>query len=134
MILFNILIFQETAKTAKDNAEKIESFLPWQIHFLCYSFGDGPDIGRRFEFLTTLLNVALGKGLQDITVCNMLTSERVEQSSAIHMQFRECHEGHKPHAGLDPTKASTGVVWTSERACKYLLSRRFICGETDVHP
>ena len=32
------------------------------------------------------------------------------------MQFRECHEGHKAHAGLDPTRASTGVVWTSERA------------------
>jgi aspartate/methionine/tyrosine aminotransferase len=32
------------------------------------------------------------------------------------LQFRECHEGHKPHAGLDPTRASTGVVWTSERA------------------
>ncbi|KAE9967864.1 hypothetical protein EG328_007928 [Venturia inaequalis] len=42
-----------------------------------------------------------------------------EQSSAIHMQFRECHEGHKPHAGLDPTKASTGVVWTSERAYEH---------------
>lgn len=39
-----------------------------------------------------------------------------EQNSAIHLQFRECHEGHHPHAGLDPTRASTGVVWTSERA------------------
>ncbi|KAF2675473.1 class I/II aminotransferas-like protein [Microthyrium microscopicum] len=39
-----------------------------------------------------------------------------EQNSAIHMQFRECHEGHKPHAGLDPTRGSTGVVWCSERA------------------
>src|SRR4051812_35311264 len=39
-----------------------------------------------------------------------------ELNSAIHLQFRECHEGHKPHAGLDPTRASTGVVWTSERA------------------
>jgi aspartate/methionine/tyrosine aminotransferase len=40
----------------------------------------------------------------------------IEMNSAIHMQFRECHEGHKAHAGLDPTRASTGVVWTSERA------------------
>ena len=32
------------------------------------------------------------------------------------MQFRACHEGHKPHSGLDSTRASTGVVWTSERA------------------
>jgi aspartate/methionine/tyrosine aminotransferase len=39
-----------------------------------------------------------------------------ELNSAIHMQFRECHEGHHPHAGLDPTRASTGVIWTSERA------------------
>jgi hypothetical protein len=35
------------------------------------------------------------------------------------MQFRSCHEGHKPHAGLDPTRASTGVVWTSERAYEH---------------
>ena len=35
------------------------------------------------------------------------------------MQFRLCHEGHKPHAGLDATRASTGVVWTSERAYEH---------------
>ena len=35
-----------------------------------------------------------------------------EQSSKIHRQFREAHEGHRPHAGLDPSRASTGVVWT----------------------
>lgn len=35
------------------------------------------------------------------------------------MQFRECHEGHKPHAGLDASRASTGVVWTSERAYEH---------------
>ncbi|KJX94912.1 unnamed protein product [Zymoseptoria tritici ST99CH_3D1] len=39
-----------------------------------------------------------------------------ELNSAIHLQFREAHEGHKPHAGLDPSRASTGVVWTTERA------------------
>lgn len=39
-----------------------------------------------------------------------------ELNSAIHRQFREAHAGHKPHAGLDPSRASTGVVWTSERA------------------
>ncbi|KIW02378.1 hypothetical protein, variant [Verruconis gallopava] len=39
-----------------------------------------------------------------------------ELNSAIHLQFRECHEGHRAHSGLDPTRASTGVVWTSERA------------------
>jgi len=42
-----------------------------------------------------------------------------ELNSAIHLQFRSCHEGHKPHAGLDPTRASTGVVWTSERAYEH---------------
>lgn len=64
--------------------------------------------------------MSLGVELRKVfasTLDNMLTSSCIEQSSAIHMQFRECHEGHKPHAGLDPTKASTGVVWTSERAC-----------------
>ena len=40
-------------------------------------------------------------------------------NSEIHRQFRDCHEGHKPHAGLDATRASTGVVWTSERAYEH---------------
>ncbi|KAL9102840.1 MAG: hypothetical protein Q9163_002055 [Psora crenata] len=39
-----------------------------------------------------------------------------EQSSKIHRQFRNAHEGHRPHAGLDPSRASTGVVWCTERA------------------
>ena len=39
-----------------------------------------------------------------------------ELSSPVHKQFREAHEGHAPHAGLDSTRASTGVVWCSERA------------------
>ncbi|MCJ1486444.1 hypothetical protein MMC06_006621 [Schaereria dolodes] len=42
-----------------------------------------------------------------------------EQSSKIHRQFREAHEGHRPHAGLDPSRASTGVVWTTERAYEH---------------
>lgn len=42
-----------------------------------------------------------------------------EINSAIHRQFREAHEGHKPHAGLDPSRASTGVVWTTERAYEH---------------
>jgi aspartate/methionine/tyrosine aminotransferase len=42
-----------------------------------------------------------------------------EYNSKIHRQFRSSHEGHKPHAGLDPTRASTGVVWTSERAYEH---------------
>ncbi|KAK4502970.1 hypothetical protein PRZ48_006397 [Zasmidium cellare] len=42
-----------------------------------------------------------------------------EINSAIHLQFRQAHEGHKPHAGLDPSRASTGVVWTTERAYEH---------------
>lgn len=37
----------------------------------------------------------------------------------MHRQFRTAHEGHKPHAGLDPSRASTGVVWTTERAYEH---------------
>lgn len=39
-----------------------------------------------------------------------------EVSSKIHRQFRNAHEGHQSHAGLDPSRASTGVVWCTERA------------------
>lgn len=42
-----------------------------------------------------------------------------ELGSSIHRQFRQSHEGHKPHAGLDASRASTGVVWTSEQAYKH---------------
>ncbi|KAF2401015.1 PLP-dependent transferase [Trichodelitschia bisporula] len=42
-----------------------------------------------------------------------------QSNSTIHLAFRTAHEGHKPHAGLDPTRASTGVVWTSERAYEH---------------
>lgn len=40
-----------------------------------------------------------------------LMSALVETNSKIHRQFRNAHEGHRSHAGLDPTRASTGVVW-----------------------
>ena len=39
-----------------------------------------------------------------------------EFTSKIHRQFRAAHEGHRSHAGLDPTRASTGVIWCTERA------------------
>lgn len=42
-----------------------------------------------------------------------------ETNSKIHRQFRAAHEGHLPHAGLDATRASTGVVWCTERASEY---------------
>ncbi|KAI9810366.1 MAG: hypothetical protein M1826_003642 [Phylliscum demangeonii] len=39
-----------------------------------------------------------------------------ELNSPVHRQFRNAHEGHRPHSGLDPSRSSTGVVWTTERA------------------
>ncbi len=42
-----------------------------------------------------------------------------ELKSKIHRQFRSAHEGHRPHAGLDPSRASTGVVWCTERAVEH---------------
>ncbi|KAI0187648.1 pyridoxal phosphate-dependent transferase [Astrocystis sublimbata] len=42
-----------------------------------------------------------------------------ETSSKIHRQFRASNPGHLPHAGLDPTRASTGVVWCTERAAEH---------------
>ncbi|KAG9590607.1 aminotransferase, partial [Aureobasidium melanogenum] len=47
-----------------------------------------------------------------------------ELSSSVHRQFRNAHEGHKPHAGLDPSRASTGVVWTTERAYEHGFAER----------
>jgi len=42
-----------------------------------------------------------------------------ETNSKIHRQFRNAHEGNKAHAGLDPTRASTGVIWCTERAYEH---------------
>ncbi|PPJ50366.1 hypothetical protein CBER1_05922 [Cercospora berteroae] len=42
-----------------------------------------------------------------------------ELNSAIHLQYRQAHEGHQPHAGLDPSRASTGVIWCTERAYEH---------------
>ncbi|KAF4301776.1 Aminotransferase class I/classII [Botryosphaeria dothidea] len=44
------------------------------------------------------------------------SKQESELNSQAHRQFRNYHAGHKVHAGLDATRASTGVVWTSERA------------------
>lgn len=43
----------------------------------------------------------------------------LEQRSETHRQFRHAHEGHRPHAGLDASRASTGVVWCTERASEH---------------
>ncbi|KAI2642269.1 pyridoxal phosphate-dependent transferase [Xylaria nigripes] len=42
-----------------------------------------------------------------------------ETSSKIHRQFRAANPGHLPHAGLDASRASTGVVWCTERAAEH---------------
>ncbi|CAI7568720.1 hypothetical protein N7533_005768 [Penicillium manginii] len=42
-----------------------------------------------------------------------------EERSETHRQFRTAHEGHRPHAGLDASRASTGVVWCTERASEH---------------
>lgn len=47
-----------------------------------------------------------------------VTSES-ESTSEAHTKFREFHEGHQPHQALDPTRASTGVVWVTERAYEH---------------
>ncbi|RGP69906.1 aspartate aminotransferase [Fusarium sporotrichioides] len=39
--------------------------------------------------------------------------------SKVHRQFRSAHEGHMPHAGLDASRSSTGVIWCTERASEY---------------
>ncbi|KAL9129767.1 MAG: hypothetical protein Q9217_001879 [Psora testacea] len=45
-----------------------------------------------------------------------------ELNSKVHRQFRNAHEGHRPHAGLDPSRASTGVVWCTDRANEHGFS------------
>jgi len=42
-----------------------------------------------------------------------------EKKSETHREFRCAHEGHRPHAGLDASRASTGVVWCTERATEH---------------
>jgi hypothetical protein len=58
----------------------------------------------------------LSNALKDILL-RVLTAP--ETNSKIHRQFRNAHEGHKSHAGLDPTRASTGVIWCTERAYEH---------------
>lgn len=42
-----------------------------------------------------------------------------ENDSPIHLAFRQAHEGHRPHSGLDPRRSSTGVVWVTDRAYEH---------------
>ncbi|KAI7974521.1 hypothetical protein EIK77_008701 [Talaromyces pinophilus] len=47
-----------------------------------------------------------------------------KKNSETHRHFRSAHEGHKPHAGLDASRASTGVIWCTERANEHGFSER----------
>ena len=40
-------------------------------------------------------------------------------NAAIYQQFRDSHQPHQPHAALNHTRTSTGVIWTTERANEY---------------
>lgn len=63
--------------------------------------------------LASLLSNEIGFSINEC-----LTS-RAELQSETHRQFRTAHEGHRPHAGLDASRASTGVVWCTERAARH---------------
>lgn len=41
-----------------------------------------------------------------------------EKASTPHLNLRE-HPAHKPHAGLDTTRGSTGVIWCTEQASQH---------------
>ncbi|KAI7451805.1 hypothetical protein KC368_g3652 [Hortaea werneckii] len=63
------------------------------------------------------ITTAAGKGSE--ALFNARGPSENEKKSKPHRDFREAHHGHKPHAGLDPSRASTGVVWTTERAYEH---------------
>ncbi|KAK5142838.1 hypothetical protein LTR04_002092 [Oleoguttula sp. CCFEE 6159] len=65
------------------------------------------------------VSIVSPKGARDRRFSTSKDPSDSELGSKIHRQFRNSHEGHRPHAGLDPTRASTGVVWTSERAYEH---------------
>lgn len=74
-------------------------------------------INRRFTmseptangmFCFVLLCLRWGGGVESLANGGWMLTET---NSKIHRQFRNAHEGHRSHAGLDPTRASTGVVW-----------------------
>lgn len=59
----------------------------------------------------------------------LLTSKpnNQDQTSSDHQPSKDTHlhihvhdyRGHLPHAGLDPSRSSTGVVWCTERASEF---------------
>ncbi len=77
-----------------------------------------PRPARRFSIGEPSLNGETS-ARQDRSAKLTRTTTPTEASSKIHRQFRAAHEGHLPHAGLDASRASTGVVWCTERASEY---------------
>ena len=75
-----------------------------------------PNRLRRFSTLKEPTDNGKHKPLPVYDASTMFIEPVPELRSEIHRQFREAHAGHRPHAGLDPARASTGVVWCTERA------------------
>lgn len=71
------------------------------------------------SFSAARIPLAKSMGFRERRFSSTKDPSESELNSKIHRQFRQSHEGHRPHAGLDPTRASTGVVWTSERAYEH---------------
>ena len=60
--------------------------------------------GRRFS-----INKVDGSRPRNFSANKSHEPSEAEQKSKVHREFREAHEGHRPHAGLDPTRGSTYV-------------------------
>ena len=81
--------------------------------------------GRRYVFLRAEILCQQGSKCKVEPYSKLFhfsTDYSSELGSPIHRQFRDAHEGHRPHAGLDPSRASTGVVWCTERANEHGFS------------
>lgn len=76
-------------------------------------FSAGKDLSLNGEPLLDIVRAILVRFL------NLYANQLPELRSETHRQFRAAHEGHRPHAGLDASRASTGVVWCTERATEH---------------
>jgi hypothetical protein len=78
-----------------------------------------PARDRRFSSNQPSENGEISRSARRHIEENFELTTAIESNSKIHRQFRSAHEGHRAHAGLDPTRASTGVVWCTERAYEH---------------
>ncbi|OXV07287.1 hypothetical protein Egran_04947 [Elaphomyces granulatus] len=79
--------------------------------------------GRRISILRPgdvrpLGDVSEGDGVKGASTTKKELSPN-EKKSETHREFRCAHAGHRPHAGLDASRASTGVIWCTERASEH---------------